>query len=217
MNLLSTHGLVLAAIAQQPDIRLREIAENFDLAERTVWSAVDDLVNSGALRRYRNGSRSKYVVVADARVDSTLSDITIGELLSVTPSEHLDLDHEENSPPLDSETPVRRAPMTWFKPIDARLSDEGRVALIWLVEQHETDASVSRYFDISSTSSSATINWPGGTQLTVDRTTVDSLVGLGLVRGNPAARTARFELRADAITLVAWLRERTEEQSMIAG
>ncbi len=209
MNLLSTHGLILAAIAQQPDIRLREIAEKFDMAERTVWSAVEDLVNAGALRRYRNGSRSTYVVVGDARVDPTLSQVTIGALLSVTSNDHLH-EHQENAPPIESETPVRRVPMTWFKPIDARLNDESRATLTWLVEQHEANIATPRYFDVASTNGSATIYWPGGDQLTVNRATVDSLLGLGLVRGNPAVRSARFELRTDAITLVAWLRERSE-------
>lgn len=81
MNLLSTHGVVLAAIAKQPDIRLRDLATALDVTERTVWRAVEDLVTAGVLRRRKVGRRNTYHIVQNALIGDSNLDITVGALL----------------------------------------------------------------------------------------------------------------------------------------
>jgi predicted transcriptional regulator len=81
MNLLSTHGVVLAAIAKQPDIRLRDLASALDVTERTVWRAVEDLVSAGVLKRKKVGRRNTYSIVGDAVIGDSNLDITVAALL----------------------------------------------------------------------------------------------------------------------------------------
>ncbi len=81
MNLLSTHGVVLAAIAKQHDIRLRDLATALDVTERTVWRAVEDLVSAGVLQRRKVGRRNSYTIVTDVIIGETNLDITVAALL----------------------------------------------------------------------------------------------------------------------------------------
>ena len=81
MNLLSTHGVVLVAIARQPDIRLRDLAGALDVTERTVWRAVEDLVTAGVVQRRKIGRRNEYAIVGDAVLGDPGLDITVAGLL----------------------------------------------------------------------------------------------------------------------------------------
>ncbi len=49
---ITSHGLVLLAIARDPDVRLREVAEMVGLTERAVQRIVRQLVDAG----YSSGS-----------------------------------------------------------------------------------------------------------------------------------------------------------------
>ena len=82
MNLLSTHGVVLASIAQQPDIRLRDLASALDVTERTVWRAVEDLVGAGVVQRRKVGRRNTYTIVSDAVLGDSTLDITVAALIN---------------------------------------------------------------------------------------------------------------------------------------
>ena len=57
---LSNHGLVLLVIARDPEIRLREVAEQVGITERAVQRIVADLEEEGYLRRERVGRRNRY-------------------------------------------------------------------------------------------------------------------------------------------------------------
>ena len=60
--LLSNHGQALVAIAENPDARLREIAERVGITERATQSIVNDLVEVGYVIRTRVGRRNSYTV-----------------------------------------------------------------------------------------------------------------------------------------------------------
>ena len=62
MNLLSTHGMVLLCISEDPHLRLRDIASKTDMTERTVWNSINDLVASGVIERHKQGRRNTYEV-----------------------------------------------------------------------------------------------------------------------------------------------------------
>ncbi|MEV7558285.1 helix-turn-helix domain-containing protein [Streptomyces sp. NPDC089795] len=64
---LTNHARVLIAIARDPGIRLRDIAVECGLTERTVQAIVTDLQSDGYLSRTRDGRRNRYVVAPGAR------------------------------------------------------------------------------------------------------------------------------------------------------
>lgn len=62
---LSNHAHVLLCIAQEPESRLREVAERVGITERAVQRIVADLERGGYLSRARTGRRNHYEVHAD--------------------------------------------------------------------------------------------------------------------------------------------------------
>lgn len=59
---VTNHTRVLLSIARQPDVRLRDVAEEVGITERAVQRIVRDLVEAGFLERERVGRRNRYVV-----------------------------------------------------------------------------------------------------------------------------------------------------------
>jgi DNA-binding IclR family transcriptional regulator len=62
--LLTNHAGVLLAIARDPQIRLREIAEVIGISERRAFGIVTDLAAAGYIVKERDGRRSRYRVQA---------------------------------------------------------------------------------------------------------------------------------------------------------
>ena len=57
---LSNHANVLLCIAEEPEIRLREVAARVGITERAVQRIVADLEEGGYLSRKRKGRRNQY-------------------------------------------------------------------------------------------------------------------------------------------------------------
>jgi DNA-binding IclR family transcriptional regulator len=78
---LSNHAHVLVALAADPELRVRDLAERVGITERAVAKILADLQDVGVLRRERVGRRNVYWIDADAplrhRVEShrTVRDI----------------------------------------------------------------------------------------------------------------------------------------------
>lgn len=64
-TLLSNHGHVLLAVAQDPDARIRDVADRVGITERAVQLIVNDLVVDGYLERVRVGRRNTYRLTGD--------------------------------------------------------------------------------------------------------------------------------------------------------
>jgi hypothetical protein len=80
--LLSTHGLVLLAIARRPDARLRDIAHAVGITPRAAQATVNDLVAAGYVERHRDGRRNRYLVHGErALPHPTTRDHDVAELL----------------------------------------------------------------------------------------------------------------------------------------
>ncbi|MCZ2108445.1 MAG: winged helix-turn-helix domain-containing protein [Dehalococcoidia bacterium] len=62
---LTNHAHVLLCIANDPGIRLREVAERVGITERAAQRLVADLVDEGYLTRTRVGRRNQYEVHPD--------------------------------------------------------------------------------------------------------------------------------------------------------
>jgi DNA-binding IclR family transcriptional regulator len=78
---VTSHTQVLLCIAQDPEVRLRDVAERVGITERAAQRIVADLVEAGYLDRTRIGRRNRYTVQANlplslpARRDVDLSDL----------------------------------------------------------------------------------------------------------------------------------------------
>jgi DNA-binding IclR family transcriptional regulator len=64
-TLLTAHGRALVAIAQDPDARMRDLAEVVGVTERTIQAIVADLETAGYVAHTRVGRRNRYTVGLD--------------------------------------------------------------------------------------------------------------------------------------------------------
>jgi DNA-binding MarR family transcriptional regulator len=62
---LTNHSHVLICLANEPDLRLRDVAERVQITERAVQRIVADLEEAGILTRIRDGRRNRYEVHAE--------------------------------------------------------------------------------------------------------------------------------------------------------
>lgn len=70
---LTTHGLVLLAIARDPQATQREIGDVVGVTERTASKVIGELVEAGYLTRFREGRRNRYELNVDTRLRHALS------------------------------------------------------------------------------------------------------------------------------------------------
>ena len=81
---MTNHGHVLACIGADPDARMRDIAEQVGITERTAAQIVSDLEQAGYLTRTRVGRRNRYEVEGERSVRTPrLPTMTIGQLLAL--------------------------------------------------------------------------------------------------------------------------------------
>jgi DeoR/GlpR family transcriptional regulator of sugar metabolism len=79
---VTNHAHVLEAIATDPTIRLRDIAADVGITERTAAQIVNDLDEAGYLTRTRDGRRNLYQVHEDMPLRHPRhSHHTVGELI----------------------------------------------------------------------------------------------------------------------------------------
>ncbi len=65
---ITNHGLVLLAIAQNLEIRERDIADRVGITERAVQRIISDLVEAGYLSFRRSGRRNVYELHGEVRL-----------------------------------------------------------------------------------------------------------------------------------------------------
>lgn len=81
---LTNHGLALLCIAEDPAIRMRDIAANVQITERAAQRIVADLVHAGYLDRERVGRRNRYTIRASLPISLPAQrDIDLNSLLNV--------------------------------------------------------------------------------------------------------------------------------------
>src|SRR3954470_3994421 len=61
-SFLTNHARVLVCLAEDPDIRLREVGDTVRITERAAHRIVADLIAAGYVSRERNGRRNRYTV-----------------------------------------------------------------------------------------------------------------------------------------------------------
>src|SRR3954454_10633295 len=81
---LTNHAHVLLSIAQDPDIRLRDLATRVGITERATQRIVAELVTEGYVTRTRIGRRNEYEVHPGLPLRHPMeADHQVGELLDV--------------------------------------------------------------------------------------------------------------------------------------
>ncbi len=83
-SFLTNHARVLLAVAADPELRLREIADTVGISQRRVHGIVTDLTESGYLTKEREGRRNRYAVHTQRPLGEDLSDrSTVGNLVTL--------------------------------------------------------------------------------------------------------------------------------------
>jgi predicted ArsR family transcriptional regulator len=81
---LTNHALVLLCIAEDPDVRIRDIAQDLEITERATQRIVGDLCQAGYLERDRVGRRNRYALADHLPVTLPVRRVvTLSSLLSV--------------------------------------------------------------------------------------------------------------------------------------
>lgn len=81
---MTNHTQVLLAIAQNPDARMREIADLVGITERAAQRIVADLCESNYLKATRVGRRNHYTINRETTMRHPAQDThEIGELLDL--------------------------------------------------------------------------------------------------------------------------------------
>jgi DNA-binding MarR family transcriptional regulator len=83
-DFLTNHAHVLTCIADDPGIRLRDIAAAVGITERAAHRILSELVAEGYVRRERQGRRNRYTVITDRPMRHPLvQEREIGDLLEI--------------------------------------------------------------------------------------------------------------------------------------
>ncbi|MGA8456497.1 MAG: MarR family winged helix-turn-helix transcriptional regulator [Streptosporangiaceae bacterium] len=81
---LTNHARVLLCIAQDPGVRLRDIAARLNITERSAYGIVTDLAQAGYVVKQKDGRRNRYQIQAHLPLpESTGRERTVGEVLAL--------------------------------------------------------------------------------------------------------------------------------------
>ena len=81
-TLLSNHGHVLVLLSRDPDLRMRDIAQQVDITERAVQRIVRNLVEDGYVAIEKEGRRNHYRPNLEAHLRHPLeSGVSVREFL----------------------------------------------------------------------------------------------------------------------------------------
>ena len=81
---LTNHAHVLICVAQDPNVRLRDVAASVGITERAAQRIVADLVAAGYLERSKEGRRNSYRLNPDLPLRHPLErEHSIGEVIEL--------------------------------------------------------------------------------------------------------------------------------------
>src|SRR5437879_5518129 len=83
-SFLTNHARALLCIADDPGVRLREIADALGITERSAYAIVSELTDAGYVVKARDGRRNRYEIQDHLPLpDRTNRERTVGEVLSL--------------------------------------------------------------------------------------------------------------------------------------
>ena len=81
---LTNHARVLLCVANDPGVRLRDIAASLDITERSAFGIITDLVDAGYVIKGKDGRRNRYHIQAHLPLPELASrDRTVGDVLAL--------------------------------------------------------------------------------------------------------------------------------------
>ncbi len=81
---LTNHSYVVICLHRDPDVRLRDVAEQVGIMERAVQRIVQELEESGVITRRRQGRRNSYKVHSRGHLRHPLEGhCSVGDLLEM--------------------------------------------------------------------------------------------------------------------------------------
>ena len=87
-SLITSHGLVLAAISRNSQKTARQIGDDVGITERRAHKIIVDLDEAGYIKRTKIGNRNVYTINPDLPLVSRLSDASVGDLLALFGWQH---------------------------------------------------------------------------------------------------------------------------------
>ena len=86
---LTNHAQVMLCIARDPGARLRDIAVNVNITERSAHGILGDLIEGGYVVKQKDGRRNRYQIQAHQPLPEARSrERTVGEILALLTSEN---------------------------------------------------------------------------------------------------------------------------------
>jgi DNA-binding transcriptional ArsR family regulator len=83
-HFLTNHAHVLLCISQDPDMTVRELAQQVGITERAVMRIIGDLDDAGVIDRTREGRRNHYEINDDLPLRHPVEDhCTVGDLIKM--------------------------------------------------------------------------------------------------------------------------------------
>src|SRR5882762_7769016 len=83
-SFLTNHARVLLCIAHDPGLRLRDMAEELGITERSAFAIVTDLTEAGYVVKERDGRRNRYQIQDHLPLrEAVIRERTIGEVLDL--------------------------------------------------------------------------------------------------------------------------------------
>jgi DNA-binding IscR family transcriptional regulator len=83
-SFLTNHARALLCIADDPGVRLRDIADTLGITERSAYAIVSDLTDAGYVVKARDGRRNRYEIQHHLPLpEPTNRERTVGEVLNL--------------------------------------------------------------------------------------------------------------------------------------
>jgi DNA-binding MarR family transcriptional regulator len=82
-SLWTNHARTLLLIARNPEARLRDLAGELGVTERTAYEIVSQLIEAGYLLKEKIGRRNRYRIQTDVPMPGSTNGRTLGEFLKV--------------------------------------------------------------------------------------------------------------------------------------
>jgi DNA-binding MarR family transcriptional regulator len=81
---LTNHMHVLVVLARDPELRIRDMADQIGITQRAVQRILAELIEAGVLKATRHGRRNRYTIRRSTRLRHPLeSKHTVGELIDL--------------------------------------------------------------------------------------------------------------------------------------
>jgi hypothetical protein len=110
-NFLSNHAFVVICIAQDSEVRLRDVAAKVGITERAVQRIIADLEAGGFLSRNREGRRNRYDLHPEVRLNHPMGEKgSLADILSLFSKRSRSASEKSGKRPTKKKVAKKRSP-----------------------------------------------------------------------------------------------------------